>query len=66
MSLVIALRAHGLVVGPMTGIDAAGIDQTCHSRPGWNTMAMANVGYEPNPSDERAQSARAAAQTSSR
>lgn len=55
---LLALRAHGLEVGPMTGIDAAGIDRAFHTSTGWNTIAVVNVGHEPNPDDERAQSPR--------
>ncbi|WP_150462849.1 malonic semialdehyde reductase [Nesterenkonia ebinurensis] len=53
--LLLALRAYGLEVGPMTGIDAAGIDAAFHTENGWKAIAVVNVGHAPNPEDEQAQ-----------
>lgn len=53
--MLLALRAHGLEVGPMTGIDAAGIDETFHTQTGWCTIAVVNVGYGPDSEDDKAQ-----------
>lgn len=53
--LLLALRAHGLEVGPMTGIDAAGIDQDFHAENGWKAIAVVNLGHAPAPEDELAQ-----------
>ncbi|WP_120004839.1 malonic semialdehyde reductase [Nesterenkonia muleiensis] len=52
---LVALRAHGLEVGPMAGLDAAGIDALFHSETGWKTIAVVNVGHAPNPDDAQAQ-----------
>lgn len=53
--LLLALRAHGLEVGPMTGIDASGIDESFHKETGWNTIAVVNVGNGPDSEHEKAQ-----------
>jgi 3-hydroxypropanoate dehydrogenase len=53
--LLLALRAHGLEVGPMTGIDASAIDQSFHTETGWSTIAVVNVGHGPDPDDDKAQ-----------
>lgn len=52
--LLVALRAHGLDVGPMTGLDPAGIDSVLHTETGWKTLVGINVGHAANPEDERA------------
>lgn len=53
--LLLALRAHGLEVGPMTGLNADGVDSVVHTENGWKTLAVINVGHAPNPEDEQAQ-----------
>ncbi|MFC7406541.1 malonic semialdehyde reductase [Georgenia alba] len=57
--LLLALRAHGLQVGPMTGLDPAGVDSVVHAQNGWRTLAVVNVGHAPDPHDEKAQRPRA-------
>ena len=52
--LILALRAHGLAVGPMTGLDPAGVDSVVHQSTGWETLAMINVGHGPDPEHENA------------
>lgn len=52
--LLLALRAHGLEVGPMTGLDAAGVDSVVHTENGWKTLVVINVGHAANPADEDA------------
>ncbi len=41
----VGLRAAGLAVGPMTGLDAAGIDADMFAESGWRTLAVLNVGH---------------------
>ena len=43
--LILGLRAAGLAVGPMTGLDAAGIDADLFAESGWRTLAVLNVGH---------------------
>ncbi|ADG75483.1 nitroreductase [Cellulomonas flavigena DSM 20109] len=43
--LVLGLRAAGLGVGPMTGMDAAGIDAELLAGTSWRAIAVLNVGY---------------------
>ncbi|MCG2802742.1 MAG: malonic semialdehyde reductase [Cellulomonas sp.] len=43
--LIIALRAVGLAVGPMSGMDAAAIDADLLAGTGWNALAVLNVGH---------------------
>jgi len=43
--LVAALRAVGLDVGPMTGMDAAAIDADLLAGTSWRTMLVVNVGW---------------------
>lgn len=43
--LVVGLRAAGLGVGPMTGLDAAGVDGEFFAGTGWRTLAVLNVGW---------------------
>ncbi|ROR73589.1 malonic semialdehyde reductase [Bogoriella caseilytica] len=57
--LILGLRAHGLQVGPMTGLDADGVDSAVHSETGWRTLAVLNVGHAPDPEDPQAQRPRA-------
>ena len=45
--LTVGLRAAGLAVGPMTGMDAAGIDREFFAESGWRTLAVLNVGHAP-------------------
>ncbi|MCV2395514.1 malonic semialdehyde reductase [Actinotalea sp. M2MS4P-6] len=48
--LVTALRAAGLDVGPMSGMDAAGIDADLLTGTAWQSLMVLNVGY-PAPED---------------
>ncbi|GIG30035.1 malonic semialdehyde reductase [Cellulomonas marina] len=43
--LTIALRAAGLAVGPMGGMDAAGIDAEFFAESGWRTVLVLLVGH---------------------
>lgn len=43
--LILGLRAVGLAVGPMTGLDAAGLDADLFAESGWRTLAVLNVGH---------------------
>lgn len=43
--LVLALRAVGLAVGPMGGLDAAGVDGDLLAGTSWRTLLVLNVGY---------------------
>lgn len=52
--LIVALRAHGLHVGPMTGFNAAGVDEEFHTDNGWRTAVIINAGWEPNGDDAKA------------
>ncbi|WP_324649638.1 malonic semialdehyde reductase [Georgenia sp. H159] len=44
---ILGLRGAGLHVGPMTGMDAAGIDAELFATSGWRTMAVVNAGRAP-------------------
>lgn len=57
--LLLALRAHGLEVGPMTGLDATGIDSVVHTENGWKTLVAINVGYAADPAAKDAVNPRA-------
>lgn len=57
--LILALRAHGLQVGPMTGLNAEGVDEVFHAQNGWKTLMVLNVGHSANPDDAEAQRPRA-------
>jgi len=46
--LIVALRAHGLDVGPMAGLDAPGVDAEVHAETGWKTLMVLNVGHGPS------------------
>lgn len=56
---VLALRAHGLQVGPMAGFNAAGVDEAFHAENGWKTLLALNIGHAPRAEDETAQRPRA-------
>lgn len=43
--LILGLRAAGLAVGPMNGMDAAAVDAEFFAASGWRTMAVVNVGH---------------------
>jgi len=43
--LVVGLRAAGLGVGPMTGMDAEGVDAELLAGTSWRTLAVLNVGW---------------------
>ncbi len=45
--LILALRAHGLHVGPMAGFDGDGIDAEFHADNGWKALCVLNVGHAP-------------------
>ncbi|WP_255316471.1 malonic semialdehyde reductase [Nesterenkonia sp. Act20] len=45
---ILALRAHGLDVGPMAGLDAPGVDAEVHAETGWKTLMVLNVGHGPS------------------
>ncbi|WP_036475684.1 malonic semialdehyde reductase [Nesterenkonia sp. AN1] len=51
---IVALRALGLDVGPMAGLDAPGVDAEVHADTGWKTLMVLNVGHGPS-TDEDAQ-----------
>ncbi|WP_300345018.1 malonic semialdehyde reductase [Nesterenkonia sp.] len=52
--LLLGLRAVGLEVGPMTGLNPEGVDSVIHTENGWKTLVAINVGHAPNPEDEAA------------
>ncbi len=43
--LILGLRAAGLAVGPMTGLDATGVDAELFADSAWRTLAVLNVGH---------------------
>jgi len=47
--LVVGLRAQGLAVGAMAGMDAAGIDADLLEGTGWRSLMVLNIGF---PTDE--------------
>ena len=57
--LILALRAHGLSVGPMSGLNPEGIDSVIHAENGWKTLVAINVGHAADPGDEDAVGPRA-------
>ena len=57
--LIVGLRAHGLQVGPMTGFNAAGVDEEFHTDTGWKTEVIINIGWKPNADDPDAVGPRA-------
>ncbi|NWN89386.1 MAG: malonic semialdehyde reductase [Micrococcaceae bacterium] len=52
--LIVALRAHGLHVGPMTGFNAARVDEEFHTDTGWKTAVIINAGWKPKDDDAKA------------
>lgn len=52
--LILALRAHGLAVGPMTGLNPERVDSVIHRENGWKTLVAINVGHAANPHDDDA------------
>ncbi|SJN39695.1 Putative NADH dehydrogenase/NAD(P)H nitroreductase SCO5049 [Micrococcus luteus Mu201] len=55
--LLVALRAHGLEVGPMAGFDAAAVDAEFHADRAWKSLLVINVGHAAA-DDEKAQQPR--------
>ncbi len=51
--LVVGLRAAGLHVGPMSGMDAAGIDAEFFAGNGWRSLMVVNVGVPAGPESSR-------------
>ncbi len=42
---ILAVRAHGLVAGPMGGFDAAGVDATFFPDGRWRSLLLVNIGH---------------------
>ncbi len=57
--LITALRAHGLEVGPMTGLKASAFDEELHAENGWKTLVAINVGHAADAEDASAVGERA-------
>ena len=55
--LLVALRAHGLEIGPMAGFDAAAVDAEFHADRAWKSLLVINVGHAAA-DDEKAQQPR--------
>ncbi len=51
--LIVGLRAAGLHVGPMAGMEAAGIDAEFFAGNGWRTLLVLNVGTPAGPESVR-------------
>jgi 3-hydroxypropanoate dehydrogenase len=51
--LIVGLRAAGLHVGPMSGMDAAGIDAEFFTESGWKSLMVLNVGTPAGPESVR-------------
>lgn len=51
--LIVGLRAAGLHVGPMSGMDAAGIDAEFFADNGWRSLMVLNVGTPAGPESVR-------------
>jgi 3-hydroxypropanoate dehydrogenase len=51
--LIVGLRAAGLHVGPMSGMDAAGIDAEFFGESGWKSLMVLNVGTPAGPESVR-------------
>jgi len=51
--LIVGLRAAGLHVGPMGGMDAAGVDAEFFADNGWRTLMVLNVGTPAGPESSR-------------
>ena len=58
--LVVGLRAVGLGVGPMTGMDAAGVDAEFFAGTGWRSLAVLNVGWPDGEGTDRPRAPRLA------
>ena len=58
--LVLGLRAAGLGVGPMTGMDAAGIDTEFFAGTSWRAIAVLNVGHPDGEGTDRPRAPRLA------
>ncbi len=56
--LLVGLRAAGLGVGPMTGMDAAGIDADLLAGTSWRSLAVVNVGWPEGTGTDRPRAAR--------
>lgn len=52
--LILALRAHGLQVGPMAGFDQAGVTAEFLAEDGFEPLMVLNVGHEAHPEREGA------------
>ena len=51
--LIVGLRAAGLHVGPMSGMDASGIDGEFFGASGWKSLVVLNVGTPAGPEASR-------------
>ena len=51
--LIVGLRAAGLHVGPMSGMDASGIDAEFFAESGWKALMVLNVGTPAGPESVR-------------
>lgn len=51
--LIVGLRAAGLHVGPMSGMDAPGIDADLLAESGWKSLMVLNVGTPAGPGSVR-------------
>lgn len=58
--LVVGLRAAGLGVGPMTGMDADGIDAEFFAGSAWRALAVLNVGWPDGEGTDRPRAPRLA------
>ncbi|MBD7918361.1 malonic semialdehyde reductase [Cellulomonas sp. Sa3CUA2] len=58
--LVVGLRAAGLGVGPMTGLDAAGVDADLFAGTSWRTLSVLNVGWPDGEGTDRPRAPRLA------
>ncbi|AEI11392.1 nitroreductase [Cellulomonas gilvus ATCC 13127] len=56
--LIVALRAVGLDVGPMAGLDTAAVDAEFLSEQGWRSHLIVNVGHRDEPGTPHARAAR--------
>jgi 3-hydroxypropanoate dehydrogenase len=56
--LIVGLRAAGLAVGPMGGMDAEGIDTEFFADNGWKSLLVINVGHLAGASTTRARAER--------
>ncbi len=58
--LIVGLRAAGLHVGPMSGMDAAGVDAEFFGGTGWRSLMVLNVGTPAGPESVRPRAPRLA------